>query len=250
MRTSLFLVGTLLAALTFLQPAEERPPVAPAPPLCPGPGPCPLPQPQPKPKPSPRPWGLDISATVGGRVAPDGTQIQVDYPGDRHVKNVGGSDGAGLCVFTSIQHAADWGGVDVLADFQAFMRKRPGGGYPSKVDAMIKAICAEKGKEVPQYLNVEAADIELIEAALSAGHMVSCTYSRSPTKRYGGSTIAHMVNVVHAHNGQYAILDNNYIGDTRYEWLSRAEFESVRPRWVVILLGQSPSPPPPPKPLD
>jgi len=255
-RAFLLLAGLALAALTFLQPSENP---TPAPPVCPGPGPCPAPQPKPAPRPSPRPWGdllpASVEASVGGRVAPDGAQLMIDLPGDRHVKNCGGSDGLGLCVFTSIGMAADWANVPQLVDFQGFMKRRPGGGYPSKVDAMIKAICAEKGQPVPEYLNVEAADIDLIDAALAAGHVVCCTYSRSPTRRYKGATIAHMVCIVHGdpkgNNGAgcYAILDNNYIGESNYEYLSRAELASVRPRWCVILISQ-PGPPPPPAPLS
>jgi hypothetical protein len=110
---------------------------------------------------------------------------------------------------------------------------------------MLARLCQERGVEVPAYLNVEAAPVELIDRALAAGHMVCCTYSRSPSGRYGGAPIAHMLNVVHGANGHYGILDNNFPGVDKVEWLSAAEFRSVRPAWVVIFPTR-PGPPPPP----
>src|SRR5688500_11763402 len=101
-----------------------------------------------------------ITAKIGGPVAPDGqTEIACDLPAALHTRNVGGSDGAGLCVFTSIGHSARWQNVKVLEDFQAWMRRYPGGGYPQKVDAKIKQICAERGVPPPTYLQVEGRDL-------------------------------------------------------------------------------------------
>src|SRR4051812_23148361 len=96
------------------------------------------------------PWVA--KAVVAGNVAPDGTEIQIDLPAERHLKNKGGSDGSGLCVFTSIQHSADWQSVLPLQDFRDWMTRRPGGGYPQKVEKMIDALCKEKGVPVPDYL--------------------------------------------------------------------------------------------------
>ncbi len=249
-------IAAMLAmlALAYFQPAETPKPSPDAPAPCPGPD-CPVPPPLAPPnKPKPRPWGDCppspvgelTGAKVGGRIAPDGTPIQIDLPGDRHLKNKGGSDGAGLCVFTSAEHCGDWHDEPAWIGFRDWMTKFPGGGYPSKFDAMVKKRCAALNIPVPNYLNVSGADIGLIEKLLAAGIPVGMTYDHSPTGRYGGGRIAHMVNCVHARGDCFGILDNNYPGADKIEWLTRREFQSVKPDWIVALISDGPPPVPRP----
>jgi hypothetical protein len=245
------------AAYFYLHSPEQT--KAPAPKV-PPPAPAPAPKPPP-PQPKPRPWGdkdaASVEAIVSGRTHPDGTEIECDLPNQLHLRNKGGSDGAGLCVFTSIAHSARWQNVPLLEDFRDWMTRHPGGGYPSKVDAMIKRVAAERNQPVPDYIQVESNDLEVLKAACRSGRMPGVTYSVSPTGRYGGSRIAHMVSLVSAGVGQgpdgkgwYVILDNNYPGDNAYEWLSEKEFLRAYAGggtgWAVILL----SPPPPPLPRN
>lgn len=189
-------------------------------------------------------------AQVGGRVAPDGkTEIQVDLPSSLHQRNIN-SVGLGCCVFRSIDHAARWQNIPALIGFPEWMVSRgiPGGGYPGKVDDLIPKIAADRGLPVPDYLQVEGTDLEILKLATRTGRMVSSTYSVSPTGRYDGRKIDHMVNTPHADDANFAILDNNYIGDNAYEWLSPAEYlrsYALGGRgWAVILLGPPPPPPP------
>lgn len=192
--------------------------------------------------------GLMQSASVGGKMAPDKkTEIQIDLPGSQHLKNVGGSDGAGLCVFTSISHSARWSNVELLENFRDWMRKYPGGGYPQKVDQKIKQISKEKGVPVPQYLQVEGGreTLDILRAALASGRMPSVTYSFSPTGRYGGKKIAHMVSLVHLDSQFACVLDNNYPGEDKYEWMTVDQFFQTysggRSGWAVILLDAGPT---------
>jgi hypothetical protein len=196
-------------------------------------------------------------AKVGGTIAPDGrTEIQCDLPASQQLHNVGGSDGSGLCVFTSIGHSARWQHIKVLEDFRDWMRKYPGGGFPSKVSAKIKQICAERGVPEPSYLQVEGKDIEILKRACRSGRMPGVTYSFSPSGRYNGQRIAHMTNLVHLDDKYGCILDNNFIctpeHPNNYEWLSIEEFTRSYTAggsgWAVILLA--PSPPPPPRPWN
>jgi hypothetical protein len=189
-------------------------------------------------------------ASIGGVVAPNGkTEIQCDLPEKLHTKNCGGSDGSGLCVFTSIMHSARYQHVPVLEDFQDWMKKKPGGGWPDKVKKMITQISKERGVAEPPYLQVEGKDIEILKTACAGGRMPSVTYSHSPTGRYGGGRIAHMVSLPHADDTYFAVLDNNYIGAKNYEWMSPQEFMSTYAQggsgWSVILLD--PGPPNPPR---
>lgn len=244
---ALGVVAFYLVSVFYADPAPEPlpapEPVRPAPAPCPGPGPCP----------APRPWGpreeiASVEAKVGGRVSPDGVPLQLDLPGDRHKKNKGGSDGKGLCVFTSIGHSADWHGIEALVDFRDWMTRRPGGGWPDKVDQMIAARCKEAGVPIPDYVQYEGADLGVLDRMCSAGLMPGVTYYRSPTGRYGGSKIYHMTTCLHADGKRYAILDNNYPGDNAVEWMDaseakRALFDGGR-YWAFAFLRQGPPPVP------
>lgn len=237
---------------------------------------CPAPQPEPTPKPPRRPWGPRaggpvgsgascdcdssspsrgstgngapfIQASLGGPSFRDGTEIQCDLPADLHLKNSSGRDGMGLCVFASVNHSAYWQHVAALQDFLQWMRRRSGGGYPRKVDQMIEEICKEKGVPKPDYIQIEGGDLEILKLACKNGLMPAVTYSFSPSGRYGGRRISHMVSLVHADDQHFVILDNNF--PDNYEWMSPQEFQKTytggRSGWSVILLH--PGPPLPPK---
>lgn len=193
--------------------------------------------------------GTPYSASVGGKMAPDQkTEIAIDLPGSLHLKNTVGSDGSGLCVFTSAAHSARWQHVKVLEDFQTWMKKYPGGGWPDKLAKMIAKVSKERGVPEPQFVQAEgkAECIEIIQEALKSGRMPCVTYSFSPTGRYRGGKISHMVNCVH-HDGKHVcILDNNYPGDDKYEWMTPDEFMKTftagRSGWVFVLLDGGPPP--------
>lgn len=183
--------------------------------------------------------------SVGGAIGPHGKPVQTDLPARSglRARNVGGRDGAGLCVFTSIMHAARFQGERRLWEFQKQMRAEPGGGYPSKVDRMI-----QKYAPGVQYLQYEGGDPTVLEVALASGRMPSVTYNgRDPHYR---GTIAHMVNLVYLDKEWACVLDNNFVGESELVWMSRAEFLSRWKGggggWAVVLIGK-PAPAPPPR---
>jgi hypothetical protein len=197
-----------------------------------------------------KPWplaaALALGATVAGPTAPDGTEINCDLPRDLQVKNRGGSDGAGLCVFASLKHSAQWQNVDALRNIFEWMFKHPGGGYPDKVDRVIAQICQERGVPKPNYIQVESRDLDILRLASKTGRMPAVTYSFSPSGRYGGARIAHMVSLPHADDKLFGVLDNNFPGTI--EWMTPAEFQRTYAGrsngWAVILLDEGPPPPP------
>ena len=187
--------------------------------------------------------GFFADSQIGGRTSPDGVEALVcDLPALEHMKNTGGSDGAGLCVFTSVEHCARWQNEESLRGFQQKMRKEPGGGYPEKLDRMMARYCPNTA-----YLQYTGADSSLLKLALHTGRMPAVTYGFSP--RYG-NRIAHMVNLVHFSDRWACILDNNFPGEDKYEWMKPAEFERRwtlgNGGWAVFLLN----PPPPPIPTQ
>lgn len=261
----LIAIGLLLVCGYFLLGFNENStPNQPTPAPCPGPEPCPVPDPTPPPapsppkKPAPRPWGprsgcrsgseafvqLIEDAKVGGNLAPDGTtEIQCDLPTKFHIKNRGGSDGAGLCVFASLSHASIWQHVRQTDGIFQWMFKYPGGGYPQKVDKKIEEICKEKGVPTPDYVQIESKDLEPLKVACKSRRMVCCTYSYSPTGRYNGQKISHMVNAAHCDDKWVGILDNNFPGTI--EWMDPTTFMRTYTGgsgngWSVIFLNGPP----------
>lgn len=193
------------------------------------------------------------AARVGGKTSPDkGNEIAIDLPGELHLKNAGGSDGLGLCVFTSIAHGARWQNVALLENFRDWMKKYPGGGWPQKVDQMIAKIAKEKGEPLPEYLQLQGGReiLDVIRVAIDSGRMVQVTYSRSPTGRYNGAKISHMVSLVHLDSKWACILDNNYPGVDSLEWMTVDQFVETftngRAGWAFVLLDA----PPPPLPFN
>lgn len=190
--------------------------------------------------------GHSVGASVGGNRSPDGVAAHCDLPTHQHLRNKGGSDKKGLCVFTSIDHSARWHNVPQLVGFRDWMTRYPGGGYPEKVTAKIKEICRERGAPEPPYLQYVGKDLEMLKLACQSGRMPGVTYRYSPTGRYNGERIWHMVTLVHADDRWFAVLDNNYPGTI--EWMTPREFEPVWVEgggWAFVLLD--PGPPPPPK---
>ena len=176
-----------------------------------------------------------------------GEAVTVDLPDSQHLRNTGGSDGKGLCVFTSIDHAARYQNEKALIGFRDFMASHPGGGWPQKVDQFIPRMAASKGLPTPDYVQHTGGDLEFLKLALATGRYPCVTYAGSDGVFYRGN-IAHMVNLVHLSDKWAVIHDNNY--PKQYLWMTPAEFAS-RWRgngggWAVVLL----SPPPTPIPVN
>lgn len=190
---------------------------------------------------------------------PGGVVARCNLPLEMHLKNKGGNDrtrsnprglpgqGSGLCVFTSINHSAQWQNVEALQGFRDWMTNHPGGGWPDKVDQMIELICKERAMPKPRYLQVEGRDLEILKKAVQSGRMPGVTFGYSPAGRYDGRRISHMVSLVHADDQHFAILDNNYPGT--FEWMTPKEFlgaytDTGGYGWAVILLDPGPPPAP------
>jgi len=178
------------------------------------------------------------SAVVDGPIH-DGVEIQIDLPNSQHVKNFGApNDGKGLCVFASMTMAGRWHNVRQL--FDVIRKLNEGGGWPEKVDEVLKAFAP-----LLKYVQYEGTDPSCLDKALSEGRPACVTYGYG--ERYQMQTIYHMVMLVHFDEKWAVILDNNFPGT--YEWMSRAEFlrRWAHPGgkgWMYVLLA----PPPPPIP--
>jgi hypothetical protein len=71
---------------------------------------------------------IEATSVEGGRTSPDGAEeIQIDLPGSQQMKNTGGKDGAGLCVFASMRHSGRWCDEPVFSGLFEWMKRHPGG---------------------------------------------------------------------------------------------------------------------------
>lgn len=172
--------------------------------------------------------------TPGGAVGPGGVQVACDIPPALRLTNTGGmglrgpGTGAGLCVWTSMEHSGRYQNVQALVGLQKYMTTQEGGGYPQKVDAVMR-----KFAPGVDYLQHTEGDVAWLKAALKTGRPVCITYC-GHDPRYN-DTIAHMVNLLYLGDGLACILDNNY--PDRYLWMSEAEFVG---RWKGIQANGQP----------
>jgi hypothetical protein len=174
-----------------------------------------------------------------------GEPVTCELPTTEHLRNKAGRDGLGLCVFTSVDHAARWANESTLVGFRDYMTQQPGGGWPEKLDRCIRQICTERGTAIPEYVQHTGGDPEFLRLALKTGRYVSVTYNGRDGVFYRGP-IAHMVNLVHLSSQFAGIQDNNFPG--QWLWMSPTDFLDRWKgggAWAVVLL--KPGPPPIPK---
>jgi hypothetical protein len=175
--------------------------------------------------------------------------ITCDLPGSQHIKNIGSKiDGSGMCVFTSVEMAALHAGLEQMRGFRNWVAdKYAGGGWPDKVDKCLTAYFKEKNLPPIPYIQYEGKNPEqILDLCEKTGRMAGITYGYSP--RYG-QAIQHMTNAVMFKNDYGVVLDNNFPGEDRYEWVTRAELirRTIYPNrsaWVFVWLHQGPPPSP------
>lgn len=193
------------------------------------------------------------SSTVNGP-SKDGEEVACDYPAAEWMPNIGSRlDGAGMCVFTSVEMSARWQGLEQMRGFRDWCATNyRGGGYPSKLANLIGAWCKHKGIPVPAYVQYEGRSPEaFLDACSKTGRMSCITYGYSP--RYRG-TIYHMTNCPHYGQRYGVCMDNNAIGgngrNALHEWMTKEELvkrikHPGNSAWVFAWLA--PAPPLPPR---
>ena len=171
----------------------------------------------------------------------EGVEVQIDLPPRYRQPNAEGTDGAGCCVFASLQMAARWMGIEELADLFEWIQTQKGGGWPERVEKVLK----ERAPHL-SFIQYEGADVAILDAAMATGRPVCLTYGYGEFyKKRGMAKISHMVLLVHLDRNKAAILDNNDVENvtwmTREELIKRAKYPSGN-LWAVVLIG---TPPPP-----
>lgn len=196
----------------------------------------------------------DTSSKVAGPVY-DGQQLTVDLPPQEQIRNIGSKkDGAGMCVFSSIEMAALAQGLEQMRGWRNWCAENyTGGGWPARVDQLLEAWWKHKGIDPIPYYQYEGRDPEAVLSLIDrTGRMACITYGWSP--RYG-QQIAHMT-CCPSFRGKFGVcLDNNFVakkvGDKwveEYEWMDRAELcrrTKIGSGSAWIFCWLTPPPPPP-----
>jgi hypothetical protein len=199
--------------------------------------------------------GQQPSKSFVNGVTHDGESITADLPESEHIKNIGSRiDRAGMCVFSAIEMAALYQGLEQMRGFRDWCADNyPGGGYPSKVEKLLEAWFKKNNIPPVPYMQYEGNNPEEILTIVNKTERMACvTYGYSP--RYGRSFIAHMVNNVMYGKKYGVVLDNNFVGDGAYEWMEKDELiRRIRLQrggrqgaaWIFVWI--TPGAPPPPK---
>lgn len=194
--------------------------------------------------------GQVLGAPVVGGPTHNGKEVMVDLPVSQRLKNVGGmgrggpGTGVGLCVWTSMNHAAFYQNIREMGDLQKRMMHEPGGGHPGKVDQYM-----QRWYPNVRYVNYEGSDTAVLELALKTGRYPAVTYC-GQDPHYRGQKVSHMVNLVYLDQEMAAILDNNFVipDEKSIVWMSRSEFlqrwKGYGNGWAVIFLAPPPVPVP------
>jgi hypothetical protein len=156
-------------------------------------------------------------------ILPDGKPIMLVLPASEHMSNVGGSDGAGLCVYTSVTLSAKWHNITGAYNLRKFAEGRPGGSYPEKLAADIKTYSTRYHVTLPNYVQHTGGDDAFLDLCMLTRRYPGITYSGKDDFYRG--PIAHMVNLVSLDKAYGSIQDNNRAGkwtsDTREKVLNR-----------------------------
>lgn len=155
-----------------------------------------------------------------------GQHASAPIPDKFHIRNEGGSDGLGLCVYASAVMAGATQGVADLAELKQsalwkHAKSRPGGSWPEKLAKDLNTVYPfEKyGERWQQYVGT---DFDILAQWSDQGRVVCSTMNTGALYNY--KPIHHMINVIGFKRGGYAgVVDNNEPGVRR--WMPAKEFE-------------------------
>lgn len=151
----------------------------------------------------------------------NGVHANAPIPPDLHIKNEGGSDGAGLCVISSILANGRYQHVPGLeggkqSDLWLTAKSRPGGYYPGKLEELLKEVMPGE-----KWFSWEGDGTDLVAKYSADGYPVATTTNTGAL--YGYQSIHHMISNAHLDAEWACIVDNNDPG--KYHWMPRAEFD-------------------------
>lgn len=155
-----------------------------------------------------------------------GVKANAPIPPELHLRNEGGSDGAGMCVPTSVDVNGRYQGVPGLeggkdSTFWRTAKSWPGGYGPEKLARLV-----EETLPGEKYASYVGTDTRVLDQLSAAGYPIGATMNTGALYHY--APIHHMVSLAHYKRGQWAcVVDNNDPG--KYHWMPATEFDR---RWI------------------
>jgi hypothetical protein len=149
----------------------------------------------------------------------NGERASAPIPPELHVRNEGGSDGAGLCVISSMLANGQYQKVPGLeggknSALWRTAKSRPGGYGPGKLINLVRETLPNE-----KYASFENCDEETLDRLSRQGYPIGAVMAWG--QGYNGR-ISHMISLVHYRKGGNAcVVDNNFPGE--YHWMPATE---------------------------
>lgn len=169
-----------------------------------------------------------------------GVTANAPIPPENHILNEGGSDGAGLCVISSILANGRYQEVPELeagkaSDLWRAAKAQPGGYYPGKLEKLLNRVLPEE-----KWFSWEGDGTDLLKRYSAEGYPIGATMSTGAL--YGYQPIHHMISLIHIDNEWACVVDNNDPG--KYHWMPAKEFARRFPDagkgWGFVWLRKPP----------
>lgn len=154
-----------------------------------------------------------------------GVKANAPIPAELHIRNEGGSDGAGLCVISSILANGRYQGVPGLEEAKGSLlwrtaKSRPGGYSPQKLANLVNEVMPQE--YWASHVGTDSSELRRLSAM---GYPIGVTMNTGAL--YGYRPIHHMVSGAHFDERWVSIVDNNDPG--KFHWMPAAEFDR---RWI------------------
>jgi hypothetical protein len=155
-----------------------------------------------------------------------GTRASAPIPPEMHLKNEGGSDGAGLCVIASILINGRYQEVPGLEGGKGSRlwqtaKARPGGYYPDKLERLLNEVMPGE-----KWTSYSGQDATVLDTLSRKGLPIGATMKTGAFYEY--QPIHHMISLIEYRTGGLAcVVDNNDPGV--YHWMPATEFAR---RWI------------------
>lgn len=148
-----------------------------------------------------------------------GTRANAPIPPEFHIRNEGGSDGAGLCVISSLVINGAYQGVEDLGKLKdsklwRAAKSQPGGYYPEKLEKLLKATYPDA-----KWVSFEGTTLDELKKYNVQGLPVGATMNTGQLYNY--MPIHHMISAVHV-GDRVCVVDNNDPG--KYHWMPESEY--------------------------
>ena len=151
-----------------------------------------------------------------------GVPANAPLPAEMHLRNTVGTDGAGLCVPSSLTINGRYQAVPGIESILELARQRPGGYSPDKLAALLRETVPDE-----KYASYVGTDPSVLAKLSAEGYPIGATMNTGAL--YGYRPIHHMISLAHfdPKANLACVVDNNQPGV--FNWMRASEFGR---RWI------------------